>query len=85
LLLKNAAPLPIDGDQVADHRIAQPDAFLFDGLLAFGLPLYVRLIVVWTDRRLGRNHPPLPAQMMAGRERGFVGEPDPIPSRCFSN
>jgi hypothetical protein len=35
--------------------------FYSTAFLACVLPLYVRLIVVWTDRRLGRNHPPLPA------------------------
>jgi hypothetical protein len=35
--------------------------FLFDGLSGLCAAALVRLIVVWTDRRLGRNHPPLPA------------------------
>jgi hypothetical protein len=58
---ENAALLPIDGIECRSSNRATRRFFYSTAFLACVLPLYVRLIVVWTDRRLGRNHPPLPA------------------------
>ena len=77
--------MPIDEIERPIIELGNQTLFYSTAFLVFVLPLYVTLIVISIDRRLGRNRPPVPARRLRVVSKGFFGEPDPIPSRSCGN